>query len=65
MDLITNQVSTLIKSNTQTTLGEEEVTMKSPWDLAFYDPYTLIIAAAGSHRLFGYFFKDTNLFGTK
>lgn len=64
MDLESSQVSTLIKSNTITNLGEEEVTMKSPWDLAFYNPDTLIIAAAGSHRLFGYFFKGTNLFGT-
>lgn len=63
MDLELNYVSTLISTGSKTKIGDEEVVLKSPWDLVFYESGTLIIAAAGNHRLFGYFFQTTTLFG--
>ncbi|CAL8110199.1 unnamed protein product [Orchesella dallaii] len=66
VDLQAKQVTTFLDSQrAANVIGDEEsAVMKSPWDLCFYDD-SLIIAAAGNHRLLGYFFKDTILFGTE
>jgi len=67
VDLQAKKVATWIQPNQTPTLvelnDEPLPQLKSPWDLVFYGPDVLLVAAAGSHQIFGYFFEEIKLFG--
>jgi hypothetical protein len=65
VDLRAKTVSTLVPPHYSCTVGNETVILKSPWDLVFYSPEILLIAAAGNHRIFGFFFENTKFFNVE
>ncbi|CAG7835022.1 unnamed protein product [Allacma fusca] len=60
VSLVDKKVTTLVQP--EKLVPEHNTKLKSPWDLSFYSPNVLLVAAAGTHQIFGYFFESTTLF---
>jgi DNA-binding beta-propeller fold protein YncE len=63
VNLKARTVTTLVSSVVPIKIDEKSIRLRSPWDLAFYGNEVLLVAAAGNHRIFAYFFQDLPLFG--
>lgn len=56
------KVCTLVPPGWNYSHDEEIVHLRSPWDVTFFSKEILLVAAAGNHRIFAYFFESSKLF---
>ncbi|OXA50455.1 NHL repeat-containing protein 2 [Folsomia candida] len=62
VDLMLGKVCTLVPPGWNYSHDEEIVHLRSPWDVTFFSKEILLVAAAGNHRIFAYFFESSKLF---